>query len=110
MSTRSPELQEWKSRPLDAVYPVTFIDEFIAFLAFPPEVRRVKPGPLTQAEAERVRLHPYLTDRMLARVGVLGPSREIAARHHERLDGSGYPRGLTAAVRFAGRSRRRKVG
>jgi HD-GYP domain-containing protein (c-di-GMP phosphodiesterase class II) len=56
-----------------------------------------KPGPLTQAEFERVRLHPYLTDRMLARVSVLGPSREIAARHHERLDGSGYPRGLTAA-------------
>ena len=57
-----------------------------------------KPGPLTQAESERVRLHPYLTDRMLARVSVLGPSREIAARHHERLDGSGYPRGLTAAT------------
>ena len=56
-----------------------------------------KPGSLTQAESERVRLHPYLTDRMLARVSVLGPSREIAARHHERLDGSGYPRGLTAA-------------
>ena len=52
---------------------------------------------LTHAESERVRLHPYLTDRMLARVSVLGPSREIAARHHERLDGSGYPRGLTAA-------------
>ena len=34
---------------------------------------------------------------MLARVSPLGPSREIAARHHERLDGSGYPRGLTAA-------------
>jgi HD-GYP domain-containing protein (c-di-GMP phosphodiesterase class II) len=33
---------------------------------------------------------------MLARVDALGPSREIAARHHERLDGSGYPRGLTA--------------
>ena len=57
-----------------------------------------KPGPLTEAESERVRLHPYLTDRMLARVGALGRSREIAARHHERLDGSGYPRGLTAAV------------
>src|SRR6202042_2454380 len=56
-----------------------------------------KPGSLTQAESERVRLHPYLTDRMLARVSVLGPSREIAARHHERLDGSGCPRGLTAA-------------
>ena len=35
---------------------------------------------------------------MLARVPALGPSREIAARHHERLDGSGYPRGLTAAA------------
>jgi HD-GYP domain-containing protein (c-di-GMP phosphodiesterase class II) len=56
-----------------------------------------KPGSLTEAESERVRLHPYLTDRMLARVTALGRSRDIAARHHERLDGSGYPRGLTAA-------------
>jgi HD-GYP domain-containing protein (c-di-GMP phosphodiesterase class II) len=55
-----------------------------------------KAGVLTEAESERVRLHPYLTDRMLARVSALAKSREIAARHHERLDGSGYPRGLTA--------------
>jgi HD-GYP domain-containing protein (c-di-GMP phosphodiesterase class II) len=54
-----------------------------------------KPGPLTDAEIERVRLHPYLTDRMLARVSALDEAREIASRHHERLDGSGYPRGLT---------------
>ena len=70
-----------------------------------------KPGPLTDTERERVRLHPYLTDRMLARVPALGASREIAARHHERLDGSGYPRGLTAAsltaVRPAAGRRRR---
>ena len=44
-----------------------------------------KPGALTEADSERVRLHPYLTDRMLARVSALGSSREIAARHHERL-------------------------
>lgn len=56
-----------------------------------------KPGPLTDGERERVRLHPYLTDRMLARVDALKRSREIASRHHERLDGSGYPHGLTAA-------------
>jgi DNA-binding CsgD family transcriptional regulator len=31
-------------------------------------------------------------------VDALGRSRQIAARHHERLDGSGYPRGLTAAT------------
>lgn len=57
-----------------------------------------KPGPLTDIETERVQLHPYLTDRMLAKVPDLGQVREIAARHHERLDGSGYPRGLTAAM------------
>jgi HD-GYP domain-containing protein (c-di-GMP phosphodiesterase class II) len=56
-----------------------------------------KPGPPTETERERIRLHPYLTDRMMARVTSLSRSREIAARHHERLDGSGYPRGLTAA-------------
>jgi putative nucleotidyltransferase with HDIG domain len=56
-----------------------------------------KPAPLTDGERERVRLHPYLTDRMLVRVDALKRSREIAARHHERLDGSGYPHRLTAA-------------
>ncbi len=34
---------------------------------------------------------------MLAGVTALAASREIAGRHHERLDGSGYPRGLTGA-------------
>jgi hypothetical protein len=42
-------------------------------------------------------LHPYLTDRTLAGNGALQSSRTIAGRHHERLDGSGYPHGLTAA-------------
>jgi HD-GYP domain-containing protein (c-di-GMP phosphodiesterase class II) len=56
-----------------------------------------KPGTLSPAELERVRLHPYLTDRMLAGVGALARSRALAARHHERLDGSGYPRGLSAS-------------
>ncbi|GAA1117381.1 HD domain-containing protein [Kribbella jejuensis] len=55
-------------------------------------------GPLGDLERERTRLHPYLTDRMLRRVGALSRSRDIAANHHERLDGSGYPRGLTAAA------------
>ena len=50
-------------------------------------------GPLPPAAFERVRLHPYLTDRMLTPVATLGRVREIASRHHERLDGSGYPRG-----------------
>jgi HD-GYP domain-containing protein (c-di-GMP phosphodiesterase class II) len=53
-----------------------------------------KRGPLTVSEMERVRLHPYLTERMLAFSPVLRPLGAIAALHHERLEGSGYPRGL----------------
>lgn len=63
-----------------------------------------KPGVLTPAEAERVRLHPYLTDRMLASCPGLAVLGEIAVQHHERLDGSGYPRGLRGdALTVAGR-------
>ena len=59
---------------------------------------------LTLAELERVRLHPYLTERMLAPSAVLAPLGAIAVQHHERLDGSGYPRGLSgAAISPAGR-------
>jgi HD-GYP domain-containing protein (c-di-GMP phosphodiesterase class II) len=49
---------------------------------------------LTQAERERVRLHPYFTERMLSRPEALRSIAEVAGRHHERLDGSGYPHGL----------------
>jgi HD-GYP domain-containing protein (c-di-GMP phosphodiesterase class II) len=54
-----------------------------------------KPRALSAAEWERVRLHPYLTGRMLASSPALAELGAIAVQHHERLDGSGYPRGLT---------------
>jgi HD-GYP domain-containing protein (c-di-GMP phosphodiesterase class II) len=53
-----------------------------------------RPGLLTESEWERVRLHPYYTQRALARAEGLGDLVRIAAGHHERLDGSGYPSGL----------------
>jgi HD-GYP domain-containing protein (c-di-GMP phosphodiesterase class II) len=53
-----------------------------------------KVGRLGVAEQERIRLHPYLTGRTLASSPGLAPLGEVAAQHHERLDGSGYPRGL----------------
>jgi len=56
-----------------------------------------KPGPLTDAEWERVRLHPYLTGRLLARCPALAPLAQVAAAHHERADGSGYHRGVRAS-------------
>ncbi|EWM09957.1 transcriptional regulator, LuxR family [Kutzneria sp. 744] len=57
-----------------------------------------KPGPLSEAEWERVRLHPYLTGRILRRVPGLEQVATIAAAHHERLDGSGYPLGAAGAA------------
>ena len=63
-----------------------------------------KTTPLTATEAERVRLHPYLSDRMLASSPALAALGATAAQHHERLDGSGYPRGLRGeALTSAGR-------
>ena len=55
-----------------------------------------KRGPLSAVEHERVRLHAYLTERILCASPVLTPLGALAAQHHERLDGSGYPRGLKA--------------
>ena len=42
-----------------------------------------------------MRLHPYLTERMLASSAALAPLGAVAVQHHERLDGSGYPRGTS---------------
>jgi HD-GYP domain-containing protein (c-di-GMP phosphodiesterase class II) len=50
-------------------------------------------GKLTDSEWERVRLHPYFTQRALARADGLRTLVRVAAGHHERLDGSGYPSG-----------------
>jgi HD-GYP domain-containing protein (c-di-GMP phosphodiesterase class II) len=57
-----------------------------------------KAGPLTAAEVERVRLHPYLTERMLAYSPTLAPLGSVAVQHHERLDGSGYPSRLSGTA------------
>jgi HD-GYP domain-containing protein (c-di-GMP phosphodiesterase class II) len=53
-----------------------------------------KRGPLGAGEWERVRMHPYLTERMLCQSQALAPLGAIAVQQREHLDGSGYPRGL----------------
>lgn len=63
-----------------------------------------KPGALSPAEWERVRMVPYLTERVLSRSASLRQLGTIAGMCHERMDGSGYPRGLSgAAIPFAAR-------
>jgi HD-GYP domain-containing protein (c-di-GMP phosphodiesterase class II) len=55
-----------------------------------------RPGPLTGAGWEQVRLHAYHSERILGRSDAFRPIAALAGRHHERLDGSGYHRGTGA--------------
>lgn len=55
----------------------------------------IKPGPLSASEIDEIREHPWLGERIVAPVPALdGVARQVIACHHERWDGSGYPRGL----------------
>lgn len=63
-----------------------------------------KPGALTLSEWEQVRLHPYHTERILARSPALTEIAKLAGLHHERQDGSGYYRQVAgSAVPLAAR-------
>src|SRR3954468_8158910 len=53
-----------------------------------------KPGKLTEEEFAKVREHPLYSLRILERAPCFAPIAWVAATHHERLDGSGYPFGL----------------
>ena len=53
-----------------------------------------KPGPLTDAEWEEMRKHPDYGAEMLKEKDFLKDAAEIVRAHHERYDGTGYPRGL----------------
>jgi HD-GYP domain-containing protein (c-di-GMP phosphodiesterase class II) len=57
-----------------------------------------KRGPLGAGEWERIRMFPYITERMLRFSDALAPLGQIALEHRERLDGSGYPRGIAGAA------------
>ena len=53
-----------------------------------------KPGKLTEAEFEIIKTHPKAGWEVLKNIDSPWPIAEIVYQHHERLDGSGYPRGL----------------
>ena len=55
-----------------------------------------KPGRLDASEMEVIRRHPELTLRILDPIPTFEDVAELAACHHERLDGTGYFRGMTA--------------
>lgn len=62
-------------------------------MGIPDKILR-KPGSLTPEEREQMQLHPGLAFEMLSPIEFLKPAIDIPYCHHERWDGSGYPRGL----------------
>jgi PAS domain S-box-containing protein/putative nucleotidyltransferase with HDIG domain len=62
-------------------------------MAIPDEILQ-KPGPLNEAEWEKMRRHPIYAYEMLSPISYLHAALDIPYSHHERWDGSGYPRGL----------------
>ncbi len=65
-------------------------------IAVPAEILS-KPGRLNLMEFELIKAHPMTGFEILADVDFGSPVAEMVRQHHERLDGSGYPRGLTGA-------------
>ncbi|MER5616788.1 HD-GYP domain-containing protein [Streptomyces sp. NPDC002215] len=63
-------------------------------LGVPTRVLR-KDGPLTPAERQVIELHPEYGHEIVRGIGFLGEARAAILHHHERLDGSGYPYGLS---------------
>lgn len=55
-----------------------------------------KAGKLDAEEWEAIKLHPVYTETILSRINAFAELARVAAAHHERLDGRGYPRGLSA--------------
>jgi putative nucleotidyltransferase with HDIG domain len=54
-----------------------------------------KPGKLDEAEWVAMREHAVFSERILSRIGAFEELARIGGAHHERLDGKGYPRGLS---------------
>ena len=60
-----------------------------------PDAILLKPGKLTSEEWLRMRNHPLYGQQMLKGIKFLAGASLVVGQHHERWDGSGYPRGLS---------------
>ena len=60
-----------------------------------PDAILLKPGKLTEEERQVMNQHPALAMQMISKISFLSGASEIPCSHHEKWDGSGYPRGLS---------------
>lgn len=91
----------WKSAPLHDIGKVAIRDSIL-----------LKPGKLTDEEFEAMKKHTLFGEEVIANLeqmagqptSFLNCAKDIAGTHHEKYDGSGYPRGLVGdAIPLAGR-------
>lgn len=59
-----------------------------------PDSILLKPGPLSEEEWKTMRMHPVFAHKLLSPIAHLRPALDIPYCHHEKWDGTGYPRGL----------------
>ena len=83
----------FSSKQVQGIYYASLIHD-IGKLAVPIEVL-VKPGPISEIEMMLLKSHPQAGWEMLRKIEFPWPIAQIALQHHERMDGSGYPSGLT---------------
>jgi len=83
----------FSSNQVQGIYYASLIHD-IGKLAVPIEVL-VKPGPISEIEMMLIKVYPQAGWEMLRKIEFPWPIAQIALQHHERMDGSGYPSGVT---------------
>ncbi len=93
-ATKMGELFKVSEAELSALHAGALLHD-IGKLAVPEYILN-KPGKLTEAEFAKMKIHPTVGGDILKRVNVPYPVEDIVRYHHEKWDGSGYPKGLKA--------------
>ncbi len=83
----------WDERRLQGLYFAGIVHD-LGKIQIPVEIL-TKPGRLTPAEFSLIKIHPETGYNILKNIEFPWPIAEMIRQHHEYLDGSGYPRGLT---------------
>jgi PAS domain S-box-containing protein len=84
----------WSPDRVEGIQVLCFLHD-LGKIAVPAEILN-KPGKISPAEFSLIKVHPQVGYEILKDIAFLWPVAQGVLQHHERLDGSGYPSGLTA--------------
>jgi PAS domain S-box-containing protein/putative nucleotidyltransferase with HDIG domain len=84
---------DWDEGRIETLHTAALLHD-LGKIVVPAEILS-KPGRLSEIEMQIIRQHPAASAEIVADIDFEGDIAEMVLQHHERLDGSGYPRGLT---------------